>query len=69
MIFDFIPLPRSGSLACARLRCPMCASTWELKSASPMPQGQYRSACGNCGREGTFTTPTLAEMGIEAPAG
>ena len=66
MIFDFTPLPRSGSLACARLRCPMCSSTWELESESPMPHGQYRSACVNCGREGTFKTPSLDAMLVEA---
>ena len=66
MNFDFNPLPRSGDLARARPKCPACSTSWEIESQSPIPNGQYTTACGNCEAEGTFTTPSLDAMQVDA---
>ncbi len=53
-----------------RLRCPMCARTWELHRQEPSPPGEtYTARCGNCGREGKFTTPPNPASRPVGPAG
>jgi len=56
--FDFLSLPPADGYSWARIRCPMCAHTWELQFKGEAPAGAvYRSHCGSCGRDGEFRTP------------